>query len=192
MLDLGAGCVLRESLRGYCAALGEDAAFCAEDLRGWHARFRTVILPGLGIVDEAVVSNLLELLGAGANVLLESGGGFLSAPDFVIHQIMLRESFGFIVEEPIDVWSNSDSVPYIDYLWPQAMMVRDFSRVVPLSAQTEGVIARLGTLPVAAKRQFGGAILMILGSPLGPCLRAGDREARAWLHGLKSTIRGFV
>ena len=85
-------------------------------------------------------------------------------------------------------------VPYVDYAWPVRVRVRDFSRVVPL-ADTESValgrppshvVAWVDRRPVAVRKAVGKGTLVFLGSPLGPALRAGDREARRWLSALLS------
>ena len=83
-------------------------------------------------------------------------------------------------------------VPYVDYVWPVRAKIRDFSCVVPLStaaSQTADgaawdVIGRAEGWAVAAKRKVGKGIVVFLGSPLGPALWSGDREARGWLREL--------
>jgi hypothetical protein len=77
---------------------------------------------------------------------------------------------------------RQESIPYVDYLWPRETKVRDFSRVIPVSARTGDVIGKVGGLPVAWKRRMGKGTLIFLGSPMGPALRAGDPEARSWLR----------
>lgn len=82
----------------------------------------------------------------------------------------------------IDLWADrphSKGIPYIDYTWPCAVKVRDFSRIVPVRSGT--VIAAVDDFPVAIKRRAGRGTLIVLGSPLGPALWAGDAEARRWV-----------
>ena len=203
LLDLNSHCVLRESLQGYQAALaGEHDLFEAKlDAR---SRCRIAIIPGLGVMDPSVASSLAGLLEAGTNLVLESGAGFLSPPEFISHQKMLNRYFDIAIDPPVDlrpaesidgsVFSRRSGrnpgkklegqrfVPYVNYLWPHETRVRDFSRVVPLSLVVGDVIGTVGTLPVALKRRVGKGTLIFLGSPMGPALRAGDPEARSWLR----------
>lgn len=77
----------------------------------------------------------------------------------------------------------------MDYVWPTPAKVRDFSRAVPVSTGASSVTTRsmcevIGWIdgwPVAAKRKVGKGTLVFLGSPLGPALWSGDREAHRWL-----------
>jgi hypothetical protein len=116
---------------------------------------------------------------------------------------MLRRYFGITVLPPVDLWSaelanrssvsarhasleknlnRHESIPYVHYVWPCDMQVRDFSRVVPVSSRAGDVIGRVGALPVALKKRVANGTLIYLGSPLGPALFSGDPEARAWLR----------
>jgi len=65
-------------------------------------------------------------------------------------------------------------------------MVRGFTRVIPVSAKLGEVIGWAGSLAVASKRPVGRGMLIFLGSPLGPALRASDPEARSWLQSVVS------
>src|SRR6266851_4819224 len=204
LLDLKSHCVLRESLQGYQAALADEHNYVPEtktDSR-WHCRM--AIVPGVGPMDSATMRLLLDLLEAGTHVLLESGAGFLSPADFAAYQRMLHRCFDLAVEPPIDLWSGKscddrlfahrsrshqrnkvdsrESIPYVNYIWPRETRVRDFSRVIPVSANAGDVIGRVGPLPVAMKRRLANGTLIFLGSPLGPALRAGDPDARSWLR----------
>jgi hypothetical protein len=203
LLDLNPHCVLRESLQGYQAALvGEHDLFEAKfDSR---CRYGIAIVPGLGAMDPSVASSLADLLEAGMNLVLESGAGYLSRPEFISHQKMLNRYFDIAIDPPVDLrpaeptdglvfprrpgrnpgkkLEGQGFAPYITYLWPRETRVRDFSRVVPLSLGVGEVIGTVGTLPVALKRRAGKGTLIFLGSPMGPALRAGDSEARTWLR----------
>src|SRR5262249_6740824 len=70
---------------------------------------------------------------------------------------------------------------YVDSVWPRETTVRDFSRVIPASSREADVIGRVRALPVALKKCMAKGVLICLGSPLGPALRAGDPEAQSWL-----------
>ena len=188
VFDLGANCALPESLQGYREALNAEVVGVGQDARRWQHRRRLVIVPGAGIVNGANASVLLELLDVGTSVLLESGGAFLHQKEMAAQQQMLRTLFKVHVEEPVELWSDQRCAPYVQYHWPRELLVRDFSRAIPVIAPEAETIGRLGTLPVAIKKPIGNSLLIFLGSPLGPALRAGDREAYAWLQALASII----
>lgn len=202
LLDLNSHCLLRESLKGYQAALAGEHDL-VESLHESTRRYRFVIVPGLGSIDPAVAQKLSNLLEAGTHLLLESGAGFLSPAEFSVHQRMLLHYFGVTVLPPWDLWPRQfadhsflsasygyskknlnihESIPYVNYVWPRAIKVRDFSRVVPVSSRAGDVIGRVGVLPVALKKRVANGTLIFLGSPLGPALFSGDPEARSWLR----------
>jgi hypothetical protein len=204
LLDLNSNCVLPESLRGYQTALPDEHHCIAETEFGPQCRCRIVIVPGLGAMDPATARTLSGLLQTGANLLLESGAGFLRASEFAAHQKMLNRYFGITIASPVDLWSAASDddaqythrrgrrsrtkpksrayVPYVNYLWPQETNVRDFSRVIPVLAREGNVIGKVGALSVALKRRIAKGTLIFLGSPIGPALHAGDPEARSWLR----------
>ena len=204
LLDLNSRCILPESLQGYQAALlGQHHLLSEADFNSRRI-CQIAIVPSFGVMAPATASTLTDLLEAGTHVLLESGAGFLSPAEFTAHHRMLQRHFDIAVGPPIDLWEGNPaddalparrpgrhpnkkrdrhpSVPYVSYLWPRETRVRDFSRVIPVSASDGDVIAKVGALPVALKRRVGRGTLIFLGSPLGPVLRAGDPEARSWLR----------
>jgi hypothetical protein len=204
VLDLNSRCVLRESLQGYQAALMGEHGLLPETSLDSRRRCQIVIVPGLGALGPTTASTLMDLLEAGTHVLLESGAGFLRPAEFTAHQRMLHRHFGIVVGPPVDLWAgdsadegfracrpgrhssktpnNHVSVPYVNYLWPREIEVRDFSRVIPVSASAGEVIGKVGALPVALRRRTAKGALIFLGSPLGPALRTGDTEALSWLR----------
>jgi hypothetical protein len=208
VLDLNSHCALRESLRGYQAALVGEHDLLPEASLNSRRRCRIAIVPGLGAMDPATASTLSDLLEAGTHVLLESGAGFLSPAEFTAHQRMLHRHFDIAVGPPVDLWAGNSandnllrhrsgrhpskklqshaSVPYVNYLWPRMTKVRDFSRVIPVSASAGDVIGKVGALPIALKRRTAKGALIFLGSPLGPALRAGDPEALSWLRSVSA------
>jgi hypothetical protein len=203
LLDLNSNCALPESLRGYQTALADQHHSIAEVEFGQRRGCGLVIVPGLGAMDPAMALTLLGLLQAGTNLLLESGAGFLCASEFTAHQEMLNRTFGVTIGSPIDLWpaapaddhfpyrqgqrsrtkpKSRESVPYVNYLWPQETNVRDFSRVIPVLTGEGNTIGKVGPLPVALKKRVAKGTLIFLGSPIGPALLAGDPEARSWLR----------
>jgi hypothetical protein len=202
LLDLDTHCVLRESLQGYQAALGDKYNHFPEAGLNSKRPCRMAIVPGLGSMDPAMAETLSSLLDAGTHVLLESGAGFLNPADFTAHQKMLYRYFDIEIGAPVELWSRQsaedalfrhrpqrqpgkklnspESIPYVNYSWPRQTSVRDFSRVLPVSAKAGDIIGRVGVLPIALKRRTSGGMLIFLGSPLGPALRAGDPQGRSW------------
>jgi hypothetical protein len=202
LLDLGDGCGLRESLAGYRAVLtGMGVPFdtsaaapgaCPDAGRERRVRMgdwpalgaRTCIVPAAVELPSSIVNTLALCLGAGGCVLLESAAGFADPHRCRAQQAVLREQFGVSIEAPVHLWVQARrrrDVPYVDYVWPLATKVRDFSRVVPVARQETDIIGWINGLPVALKRKVGRGTFIFLGSPLGPALRTGDAEAHRWL-----------
>jgi hypothetical protein len=166
-----------------------------------QSRGRIVIVPAAGTVRPATFSAVAELLDAGVTVLWESGAAFLDPADFAQQQALMNEHFGISIGQPIRVWPQSnprkskseaplqnargmraighEQIPYVAYRWPLKAHVRDFSRVIPVSAPTGRAIAHWDDAPVAWSKNVAAGTLVFLGSPLGPALRAGDAEATA-------------
>src|SRR5262249_4905548 len=204
LIDLGTRCTLRESLEGYQGVLTAESDYLPEAKFDAGCRYRTAIVPGLGTMNSELACTLWSLLEAGTNLLLESGAGFLNRSEFTSHREMMNRCFDVPIDSCIDLWSpessggsllprgsrqhltekldHRKSVPYVNYVWPSEATIRDFSRAVPVPARTDDVIGRVGDVPVALKKRVGKGILIFLGSPMGPALRAGDNEARSWLQ----------
>lgn len=190
VVDLGEHCSLRESLSGYESALATlDVDWVRADARAVPGS-AVLIVPAALAIAPTVARLVLSAAQHGATVILESGAGFAEegAPELHAHRAALRDYLELGVEAPAALWprdKGARGMPYVDYTWPAAARVRDFSRVVPLARQAvahEGqVIARVDGLSVALRRRVGRGTLVFLGSPLGPALWAGDAEARRWL-----------
>jgi len=169
--------VLPESFHGYGSALPAERSGCD--------RCSLLIVPAVLTIPLDGMQRIANALRNGATVIIESGGGFAGHLKFRQHRRFLREHLQIDVQSPVDLWKgDARRVPYIDYTWPHAAKVRDFSRVVPLGDQEGAVIAWAGDRPVGLRRQLERGTLVFLGSPLGPALWAGDAEARRWLLGL--------
>ncbi len=198
LVDFEERCALRESLAGYKSALEQTGVRVVKSAPRALPRCRTVILPGCREMLPETAGELLRMLGEGSCVVIESGAGFADPDEFREHKHWLQAHFGLWVEEPVDLWRRDaregsparprqaalPRIPYVDYAWPVRVKVRDFSRVVPVSSQPGEVIGRVDGQPVASKRALGKGTLVFLGSPLGPALLSGDREARSWLRAL--------
>jgi hypothetical protein len=173
VLDLGHDCLLRESLVGFC---GMGIPACRAPMDGQACRF--YVVPGIGSLPEEFARRLSAFTRGAGWVVLESAAGF---GGFEEQRRMLARHFGIRIHPPVDLWANG-TAPYIDYRWPIRERVRDFSRVTPISAEGVEIIGSAGDLPVAARR----GRLIFLGSPVGPALLAGDREAHSWFRALAS------
>lgn len=187
ILDLGNSCSLHESLSGYKRALGARVL----DLELVSAtRPATLIVPAAVEIPPTAVRAITACLAAGGLVMLESGAGFASERARSRHRAVLREALGVHVESPVDLWPHR-SIPYVDFTWPVAAKVRDFSRVVPLTSGAREIIARVNGLPVALRRRSARGTLIVLGSPLGPALWAGDAAALQWLLAVVKATPGW-
>ena len=180
MLDLAQHCSLRESLAGYAAAFG-PRALRADALS--QPRRHTLIVPAAVEIPLPVMRAIETCLHAGGRVILESGAGFAGAWEFHAHRAVLRAALQIDVLPPVGLWPrpHARAIPYIDYTWPIPIKIRDFSRVVPMSCEAGDIIGFVDGVPVAVRRPSGHGTLIVLGSPLGPALWAGDGDARRWL-----------
>jgi hypothetical protein len=188
ILDLGEQCGLPESLSGYrgCSAgLGfHSVTFSVEALPKLLEQTRQVVIPGAVSMDDMLTRQLLGFVENGGSVLLELGLAFAEATILSAQRRLFKSRFDLSIEPPVQLWSTAlpyRCVPYVDYLWPKATKVRDFSRVVPFSAQAWKKIAQVQDMTVGVRRKMGRGSMTVLGSPLGPALWAGDQQARQWL-----------
>ena len=202
VLDLKTECVLRESLDGYRAALAIDDHQILDMAADAQYHCRMIIIPGAGAISDASAQMLSHWLTRGGLILLESGAGFLSPADFAVHQNSLWRYFSVAIEPAINLWPAGlvdarfsartaqwepllhNGVPYVNYVWPGEAIIRDYSRVIPVSEGSGEIIGRAQGVPVALKRHIGNGFIVFLGSPMGPALAAGDREAHSWLSWL--------
>ena len=203
LLDAQQQCTLPESLAGYESALTAGGARFVKASAGPLPCAKTIIVPACVALPPEVAQEIASALKGGSRVVLESGAGFATRPVFAAHQEWLRNYWGVKVEAPVDLWRARNGppehsrsrgqltirhlalpsgAPYVDFHWPFQTKVRDFSRVVPVSALPEHVVASRGGWPVASKHTQGKGTLVFLGSPLGPALLAGDAEAHRWLR----------
>jgi hypothetical protein len=207
LLDAREYAVLPESLAGYESALAAAGVRFFRTSVGPLPYSKTIIVPACLALLPELTQEVAEALKRGSHVLLESGAGFATRPEFAQHQGWLRNNWGVRVEAPVDLWTATDEqlgdwrpqaqvarghravatrAPYVDFHWPFRTMVRDFSLVVPVCALPGHVVASCGQWPVASKRALGKGTLVFLGSPLGPHLLAGDAEAHRWLQAVLS------
>src|SRR5207249_12095877 len=85
------------------------------------------VVPGAGAISDDLGLRLARLVDRGGWLLLESAGGFGGETAFRTQRKMLASNFGLAIEWPLDLWESGDSiVPYVDYVWPAAVKIRDF------------------------------------------------------------------
>lgn len=178
---LDSSCVFRESLEGYKASLSAAGIVSGE---GSSRNCSFIVAPAASLMKFDDVRWIKRRVQEGACALLESGGIFLSSARFRRQKSLAQAEFGLTLLPAVKLWPSSDSgIPYVDFTWPLPARVRDFSRAIPLAGA--GVpIAHLGGKVVALKCRLGAGTLIFLGSPLGPHLRAGDRDAERWFAAL--------
>jgi hypothetical protein len=196
ILDLKEHCSLPESLRGYQACLADlgfhPVTVSLEMLSKLLVQARQVIVPAAAAIEPGQTGQLVSFLENGGSILLESGLAFVEPAVCDAQRRLFRAQLGLSIQPPVQLWPSTEAhrcVPYVDYLWPWATKVRDFSRVVPLFAQRREVIAQVQGMSVGVRRKVGKGTITVLGSPLGPLLRAGDQEARRWLGEVMSVAR---
>jgi hypothetical protein len=78
-----------------------------------------------------------------------------------------------------------DYFPYVEYVWPVRVKIREFEPVELTPGPGDEIIATFSGQPVGLRRRTGDGVLITLGSPLGPVFLAGDPDARRWLNELK-------
>jgi hypothetical protein len=214
LVDAGKRCVLQESLTGFARGLAvasihfervsvEVLTYISCDVgaglvpaRGrpqgspLHPISQLVIIPGAVIDSRAFAQTMRCLTDCGSTVLYESGAAYAEPGAIETERRLLRDYFGLSVQAPRELWPSAGTgdPPYVCYRWPSAMMIRDFSRVIPVSADvtSSSHIAYLGETAIASHRQIGKGWFIFLGSPLGPHLGFGDAEAQRLLSALVS------
>jgi hypothetical protein len=177
VLDLGPDCMLRESLAGFCRT-GIPACPLPTD----DHECLSYVVPATARLTDDLLTRLSRHVYEGGWLIFESAAGF---GGFEAQREQLARHFHLAIEPPIVLWAGSVPVPYVDYHWPVRTKVRDFSSVIPVHAATGEIIGTIGQIPVAAR--LGS--LVFLGSPIGPSLLAGDREAHLWFSALLQQTR---
>ena len=191
LLDLGSGCVIRESFAGYESALtslGVSWSRNTGELRHYPA---LIVVPAATWLSQAILVWLGMYAGGGSTVILELGSAFADDDSALeADRVALREIMWVRLDPPVSLWPRrSGGLPYVNHVWPSAASVRDFSRVLPMTAVNGDTIARVGDMPVAVRCRKDIGTTAVLGSPLGPALRSGDAEARRWLGEVVESAR---
>ena len=192
LLDLGSRREIRESFAGYESALTSIAVSWSRSTGEVRHYRRLIVAPAATGLDSAAVTLLAILACTGSTVVVELASAFAEdASSFDSDREALREMMGVEIGQPVNLWPRrSSGMPYVNYLWPARVSVRDFSRVLPLTVPDGDAIAHVGDMPVAVRCRKDLGTILILGSPLGAALRSGDAEARRWLGRVVESSRG--
>lgn len=183
VLDCGKACTISESLAGYESALRACGVPHRRVFDATGLTAKKLIVPAAHLSDCRALQRIKKSLARGGMLLFESGATFLEAREFEIHQRLMESEFGIRLGAPWQLWEGGNSArqtPYINYEWPAAAKIRDFSRLIPVDCEGVESIASFEDLTLAVKRPAGRGTMVFLGSPLGPHLLAGDREAESW------------
>jgi hypothetical protein len=89
--------------------------------------------------------------------------------------VLLECAVGLV--EPRTQLGGATYTPYVDFIWPVRAKIREFFPHILEARPGDSVIAEYAGAPVALRR----GSLILLGSPIGPSLAAGDPDARRWL-----------
>lgn len=157
-------CLSQESAAGYRGALGG------------LDRAPVIIVPAISALSWRIATVLRSKVEAGHNVILESAFTFADDRSVERQLRIVRDVFGLPVE--LNYPRTEITVGYLQYRWPMEALVRSFGEPVYLRTGDHHPIAHHpGTHVIAARKSIGSGQLTFLGSPLGPLLLAGDREA---------------
>ena len=187
-LDLGKGCGLPESVAGFEAAfgalgIGARTIRAGGDEGAWPGGL--FVVPAVTAPGPAASNLLMRRAVRGDLCLVELGFGFGDEDQCSAGRSWLQQTLGLRAGNPIGSPRVSDRlVPYVDYTWPAATKIRDFSRVIPLEGPGWTPMAWSGNSVVGLRRRLGAGSVVVLGSTIGPHLRSDDPEATAWVRAL--------
>jgi hypothetical protein len=161
-----AACAAQVHVRAGCPDAGSlidlgSACLLPESLAGFRSvmagskipRGVGLIIPGAGTLSERMAGTVRQRLRSGGSVLLESAVG------------LTRQRIA------------SPYVPYVDFTWPVRARIREFYPLPLDPRKGDRVIATFAQRPVALRR----GRLILLGSPVGSALLAGDPDAHRWV-----------
>jgi hypothetical protein len=142
---------------------------------------KIILLCGVSAVDASWAFRLRERAAAGTWLIWEISPFACEPRNFNKQARIMSEVFGVAIREPIVLSSDrlASTGMYVRYRWPCAALTRSFSAVIPVACSERETIALYGNTPVVMRRAIGHGGLVLLGSMLGPNLRANEYEARA-------------
>lgn len=173
-----------ESASGYRQSLSVHGDFETVS-RSSMAAFGTIVVPAFSSLSRLDALALHERAMAGHRVVLESGLGFADELEAQEQRTLLGECFGLrMMALPNPA---AERFAYVQYSWPLDVMVRHFGPLASVDGLNYRPIAHVKDTPVAVTKQIGRGSIVFLGSPLGPLLMAGDREAAILARSLSLT-----
>jgi hypothetical protein len=205
LIDARERCTLPESLAGFARGLEASSIPYRRVTLDSIEPAGFIVMPGAVLPSSELAATLAGLARRGSTAIYESGAAYADEAAFRTEQRLLGAHFQLRVQAPLELWGGkrdgpATSPPYVHYDWPARIAVRDFSRAVPVTGAVcdpshpedsgEAIkIASIGNHVVACRRRLGDGHFVYLGSPLGPHLGAGDREAQALLAALLHDAR---
>ena len=191
VFDSGARCLLPESCAGYAAALTTLGVDWERRDRPFDDRPTTIIVPMALVGTAEVAAFLMSRAASGSTVILETAVAFFeSVRGWLAERALLETGMGVAIAGPELLWRRRKTgIPYLELTWSVRATVRDFSRLTPMVVPMRAAIATIEGMPAATKRRVGKGTLVVLGSPLGPALGAGDWDARRWLSAVLAQSR---
>ena len=184
------GALQREWLAGYQEALASLALPCTVMRPGGACRARLAIFPAADLSEAGDCEWIRTLAARGSTVLVETAAAFLCAEEWNRQALHVENHLGLRLHPARSLWSEGRdraAIPYVELAWPAAVRVRDYSRVIGVSGGEGVPLAAVEGLPCGARKRIGAGTLLFLGSPVGPHLRAKDREALHWFRSLCSS-----
>jgi hypothetical protein len=142
------------------------------------------IIPACGLLRPNEVRAVQAILAGGATVLIELGPR-LSEPRSFERSLAISRACGL---RPLPRMlnlageANAAGAHYIDFCWPISTKVRHQSFAVAFARASDRIVARARDQALAVVQRARAGRLIVLGSPLGPALYSGDREAHEWLR----------
>ena len=195
-LDLGKSCGLPESVAGFEGAfgtlgIGARTIRAGSDDEAWPGGL--FVVPAVTAPGSAASNLLMRRAVRGDLCLVELGFGFGDQDQCSSGRSWLQQTLGLRAANPAGSPRVGDRpVPYVDYAWPAAAKIRDFSRVIPLEGPGWTPMAWSGNSVVGLRRRLGAGSVIVLGSTIGPHLRSGDREAIGWLRALVAEAAVYI
>lgn len=210
LVDCGKHCLLPESLAGFEHGLNAASIPYHRVTPDAIQPAGIIIVPSALLPSEEFAARLSSYCRLGSTVVYESGAAFATVEAFRNERRLLKTHLEMGLQTPVDLWDNAvyralgqPAPPYVHYHWPARTMVRDFSRAVPVYGSGTGAlevalkklaydfdrkrsIAYVCGFPVARRSRLGRGDVILLGSPLGPHLGIGDREAQALFESILS------
>ncbi len=152
----------------------------AEGFRSLRLPPNVILLCGISTLDSARALQLRAQAFAGHWIVFETSPRCTLKLRQALHDV-----FGIALREPVTPLSDR---LYVRYSWPHSVMTRSFSGLIPVASSRTEAIAHYAGLPVAMKRTLGSGGVLLLGSMLGPNMRAEEPQSKQLVTAIFSRI----